>query len=235
MIPISLPKVVLVVDDDEDTRNIVSSAVSLQRYTPIEAVDGEHALALCRETTPDLVILDVMMPKKDGIEVCQELRQEDEDSHLPILMLTARDDVKDKVRALDAGADDYLTKPFDLNELTARMNALLRVRELNLQLIDRNTQLAEMQETIVDQERQLLANQLAGATAHNLGQPIAAIMLNCHLLENMPPDDEKFKIAVESIVRDSRRMKEMLEKLQKVDPTKVKEYFRDMGILDLEE
>ena len=76
---------------------------------------------------------------------------------------------------------------------------------------------------------------LAGATAHNLGQPVAAIMLNCHLLENMPPDDKKFKIAVESIVKDSRRMKEMLEKLQKVDPTKVKEYFKDMGILDLED
>lgn len=231
---ISLPKIVLIVDDDEDTRKIVASAVERQQYTPIEAIDGEHAINLCKETSPDLVVLDIMMPKKDGIEVCKELREQLVLVHLPILMLTARDDVKDKVKALDAGADDYLTKPFDLSELTARMNALLRVRELNLELYDKNEKLAELQQTIIDQERQIITNQLAGATAHNFGQPLAAIMLNCHLLENVNPEDERFQIAVKSIVNDSRRMKEMLEKLKNIDSSKIKQYFKDIGILDFD-
>jgi two-component system response regulator MprA len=115
---------ILVVDDEPSVRGSLDRALSLNRYA-VEAVeDGESALDRLAERPYDVVVLDVAMPGIDGLEVCRRLRQAGD--RTPILMLTARDAVDDRVAGLDAGADDYLVKPFALNELTARVRALLR-------------------------------------------------------------------------------------------------------------
>jgi two-component system response regulator MprA len=114
---------VLVVDDDERVRNLMRRALRLEGYQVTEAADGEAALHELREAEPDLVILDVMLPGIDGIEVCRRLRSV---SEAPVLMLTARDTVPDRVQGLDSGADDYVVKPFDLDELLARVRAFGR-------------------------------------------------------------------------------------------------------------
>jgi len=114
---------VLVVDDDERVRNLMRRALRLEGYRVTEAADGEAALHELREAEPDLIILDVMLPGIDGIEVCRRLRSV---SETPVLMLTARDTVPDRVQGLDSGADDYVVKPFDLDELLARVRAFGR-------------------------------------------------------------------------------------------------------------
>ena len=119
-----MPARILVVDDDEALRNAVRRALRLDGYEVELAGDGSDALTRLAGLTADLVVLDVLMPVLDGITVCRRLRESGDDT--PVLMLTARDAVSDRVLGLDAGADDYLTKPFALEELLARVRALLR-------------------------------------------------------------------------------------------------------------
>jgi two-component system response regulator MprA len=115
---------ILVVDDDRAVRESLRRSLTFNGYTVDLAVDGVNALEKVAESRPDAVVLDVMMPRLDGLEVCRRLRSAGED--LPILVLTARDSVSERVAGLDAGADDYLPKPFALEELLARLRALLR-------------------------------------------------------------------------------------------------------------
>ena len=116
---------VLVVDDDARIAAAVRRALVYEGYTVELAADGPAALEQVRHQAPDLVILDLMLPGLDGLEVCRRLRAEAQSS-VPILMLTARDATADRVRGLDSGADDYLVKPFAYEELLARVRALLR-------------------------------------------------------------------------------------------------------------
>ncbi|MGE2688589.1 response regulator transcription factor [Mycolicibacterium pulveris] len=115
---------ILVVDDDRAVRESLRRSLSFNGYSVELAQDGVEALELITNNRPDAVVLDVMMPRLDGLEVCRQLRSTGDD--LPILVLTARDSVSERVAGLDAGADDYLPKPFALEELLARMRALLR-------------------------------------------------------------------------------------------------------------
>ena len=117
---------ILVVDDDPEIVSFVKRGLAYEGYAVDTAGDGTEALAKARDREPDLVILDIMMPGIDGIEVSKRLRQ---GSDVPILMLTARGTVADRVAGLDSGADDYLVKPFAFDELLARVRALLRRRQ----------------------------------------------------------------------------------------------------------
>ncbi|MBO8168917.1 MAG: response regulator transcription factor [Thermoanaerobacteraceae bacterium] len=114
---------ILVIDDDKKITTFLRRSLIYEGYEVLTANDGITGLNLVEQQSPDLIILDIMMPGMDGIEVCRQLRKT---SNVPILMLTAKDDVSDRVTGLDAGADDYLVKPFSLEELLARIRAQLR-------------------------------------------------------------------------------------------------------------
>jgi two-component system, OmpR family, response regulator MprA len=115
---------ILVVDDDRALRDALRRALSLAGYEVVLAETGQHGLTQIAATAPDTVVLDIGLPDFDGLEVCRRLRQSG--NRVPVLMLTARDTVSDRIDGLDAGADDYLVKPFDVGELKARLRALLR-------------------------------------------------------------------------------------------------------------
>jgi two-component system KDP operon response regulator KdpE len=117
---------ILVVDDELSIVKFLRANLETRGYHVLAAMDGEEALSIFERELPDLVILDVMMPRMNGFEVCQRLR---EWSQTPIIMLSARGDEKDKVKCLDLGADDYITKPFGASELIARVSAVLRRSE----------------------------------------------------------------------------------------------------------
>lgn len=121
---------ILVVDDEASIRRILETRLSMIGFNVITAADGEEALLILKRETPNLIILDVMMPKLDGYGVCQEIRKE---SDVPIIMLTALGDVADRITGLELGADDYVIKPFSPKELEARIRSLLRrLRKTNL-------------------------------------------------------------------------------------------------------
>ncbi|MBR4173301.1 MAG: response regulator transcription factor [Clostridia bacterium] len=116
-------KCVLVVEDEQAIMDILKFNFMKEGYRVLEAMDGETGLALALSENPDLILLDVMLPKMDGFEVCKKVREK---SSVPIIMLTAREEEVDKVLGLELGADDYMTKPFSIRELTARVKANLR-------------------------------------------------------------------------------------------------------------
>jgi DNA-binding response OmpR family regulator len=122
------PRTVLVVEDEAHIRELVCLHLGFENLTCKQAPDGQEGLRLAREHWFDLVILDLMLPGLDGITVCRAIRRESQNPDVPILMLTARREEADKVLGLESGADDYLTKPFGVRELVARVRALLRRR-----------------------------------------------------------------------------------------------------------
>ncbi len=122
------PRTVLVADDDEDILQLVSFRLERAGYTVVTAADGQQALAAAREHRPDLAVLDVMMPGLNGYEVTRELRADPATAAIPVILLTARVQEADVSRGFDAGADDYLRKPFSPQELRSRVQAILARR-----------------------------------------------------------------------------------------------------------
>ena len=151
---------VLVVDDDPKITRLVHRALALEGYSVETANSGPTALTAARSFEPDLVILDILMPGMDGLEVCRRLRAAGD---TPILLLTAKDEVQDRVKGLDSGADDYVVKPFALEELLARVRALLRRREPGarepLRYADLSLDIEERRVRRGDQELALSATQ----------------------------------------------------------------------------
>jgi DNA-binding response OmpR family regulator len=117
--------VILAADDDEDILELVTFRLERSGYTVVQARDGEEAFQLAREKQPDLAVLDVMMPKMDGFELTRRLRADETTSRIPIILLTARAQDADLQQGFDAGADDYIRKPFSPQELRARVQAIL--------------------------------------------------------------------------------------------------------------
>lgn len=133
---------ILIVDDDSYIRELIGTILKSERFSIVEAVDGEDALDKLTETKIDLAIVDIMMPNMDGFELCDNIREFYED--IPILMLTAKNNIVDKVKGFNKGTDDYLTKPFENEELVARVKALLR--RYNIE----NGQIVKLGNVIID-------------------------------------------------------------------------------------
>ncbi len=117
---------ILVVDDEESIRSLIRRRLEAEGYEVRTAEDGEKALRMALEWLPNLAILDVIMPRMDGLDLCRRMREEAQLANLPVVFLTSRESVDDRIRGFEAGADDYLPKPFDLRELSLRIRALLR-------------------------------------------------------------------------------------------------------------
>jgi adenylate cyclase len=151
------PPRILVVDDNEMNRDIIVTRLERHGYETFQAADGEEALAAVKQHCPDLVLLDVMMPQLDGIETCRRLKGDATFPFLPIILVTAKMDSKDIVAGLDAGADEYLTKPVDQAALVARVRSVLRVKTLHDQVQAQAADLATWNRTL----EQRVAEQVA--------------------------------------------------------------------------
>ena len=125
-----MPKKILVVDDEKDIVDLVAYNLEKEGFTTIKAYDGERTLELIKSQKPDLVVLDLMLPGIRGLEVCKFIRRNRETETLPIIMLTAKGDYVDRIIGFELGADDYITKPFNVRELIARVRAVLRRAEV---------------------------------------------------------------------------------------------------------
>ncbi len=229
-----IPRRILIADVDSDSRIMVASVVSVLGYTPVVVKNGEDALLETSKSAPDLAIVDYTMPDISGLEVCQAIKRQHPSDFVPVLMLTARGTVRDMVTAFAEGVDDYITKPCNYEELQARVNALLRIRDLNHDLRHANDELQRVQQKLIEQERQLAVGQLAGTAAHQLGQPLSSILLNCFLLDQLPKSDPKFVGALAAIKSDAKRMAEMIDKLRNVKASDQEEYLGNTQILKLD-
>jgi class 3 adenylate cyclase len=150
------PPRILIADDHEHNRDILATQLATQGYELIEAVDGEEALTAARTKLPDLILLDVMMPKLDGVEVCRRLKSDPGLPFMPIILVTAKSDTEDVIAGLDAGAIEYLIKPIDALALVARVKSVLKIKELHDQVQAQAAELAAWGRTL----EQRVAHQL---------------------------------------------------------------------------
>ncbi len=141
------PPLILIVDDNPANVDILQMRLAANNYEIITAADGEEGLAMARDKQPDLILLDIMMPKMDGIEVCRHIRADASLPFIPIIMVTAKADSKDVVAGLEAGGDEYLTKPVDHAALVARVKSMLRIKELHDTVLEQSAQLKAQLET----------------------------------------------------------------------------------------
>ncbi|MGA9524487.1 MAG: response regulator [Myxococcaceae bacterium] len=173
---------ILVIDDDEHTRNLLRDLCEQTGYRVDVACDGAEAVEKIDRDLPDLVLLDLMMPRKDGFAVLKELREGDRTKELPVIVLTAIGDMDGKIRGMELGADDYVTKPFKLIELQTRINSAILVREYRRKLTAAEDQLAQLRAvdpvTGAGTYAQLKASLDAElARSRRYGRPVAALLL----------------------------------------------------------
>src|SRR5258706_6423289 len=172
---------ILVVDDDQRNVRLVESILKSNGYTVLRAFDGEEALRVVEKEPPDLLLLDVMMPKLSGFELCRTLRARRETRLLPIIMVTALNAMEDKVQGLELGADDFLTKPINRMELLAKVRSILRVKVLQ-------DEVEKQREELETANRELLTIQrfkesMTQMVVHDLKNPLAGIMGNIQLIQ----------------------------------------------------
>jgi adenylate cyclase len=149
------PPLILIVDDNPTNLDILQARLTPHNYEILTATDGEEALAIAREKQPDLILLDIMMPKMDGIEVCKHLRADSSLPFMPIIMVTAKADSKDVIAGLEAGADEYLTKPVDHAALVARAKSMLRIKALHDTVLEQAVRLEEQSAQLAEWNRTL--------------------------------------------------------------------------------
>jgi DNA-binding response OmpR family regulator len=174
LFPVAENATILLVDDEDSVQKLLTFPLEREGFRVVQARDGEEALARFDENEIDLVVLDIMLPKLDGLDVCRRLRAR---SSVPIIMLTARDDELDKVLGLELGADDYITKPFSIREFRSRIRALLRRAQLPPGIA--RTDVIETDGLVID---------LARRTVSVRGEPVQLTYLEFELLRTLAAD-----------------------------------------------
>jgi signal transduction histidine kinase len=190
---------ILIVDDAPDTVELLKKRFRADGYDTAEAYNGEEALQKVPEYVPDLVVLDVMMPKVDGYEVCQRLKADESTKYIPVLMLTAKGEVEHKVKGLDIGADDYMAKPFDYKELSARVRSLLSIKATH--------------EKKVATEKTGALEQMIDEVAHEIRNPLTAIGGFARKVFNKLPEDDPNRKYLQMIIEDVVVLEEMIKQL----------------------
>ena len=190
---------ILIVDDTVDTVELLKKRFRAEGYDTAEAYDGEEALKQVAEYHPDLIVLDVMMPKLDGYEVCQRLKIDENTRYIPILMLTAKSDVESKIKGLDIGADDYLPKPFDYKELSARVRSLLTIKAAH--------------EKLVEEEKSGALEQMMDQVAHEIRNPLTSIGGFARKVYGKLPEGDPNKKYMEMIINDVAILESMIKQL----------------------
>lgn len=217
---------ILIVEDKQENMDLLVYFLHPQGYEIISVYDGLSALQKVEEEHPDIILLDIMLPKMDGYEVCGRLKKDPETKFIPIIMLTALKELKDKVRALEVGADDFLSKPFENIELLARVKSLLRLKEYHDELQSKNLELAEKNESLIRMDR--FKEDLTNLIIHDMKNPLFVIQGNLQMMsmsmENVPP--EILKKYAQRIERSSQQLLRMVVNL--LDISRIEE-----GTIDL--
>lgn len=201
---------VLIVEDTKDSVDLLVYFLKPAGYELLIANDGLRAIEIVGETPPDIILLDVMLPKLDGFEVCERLKKNKSTYQIPIIMITALKELKDKIRALEAGADDFISKPFDNVELLTRVKSLLRLKSYHDELLERNMELEAHQKMLMREDQ--LKKELTHLIVHDMKNPLFVIQGNLQMmaLNKAENNADKTDVYTQRIERSSRSLLRMI-------------------------
>jgi DNA-binding response OmpR family regulator len=211
---------ILVIDDDPNILRVIKVRLRSARHEVVTASDGQEGIRRMKEDAPDLLITDVMMPEVDGFAVVEAVRGDEGLRRTPIIMLTARDDVNEVIEGLERGADDYVVKPFNIQELLARVHALLRMRDLQLKALE-----AERLKALLE---------MAGTAAHEINSPLTVIVGHVELMMRKTKKKGPSYESLMAIRNNAARIAEIVEKFRMIRRYESKTYWGHIKILDLE-
>ncbi len=192
-----MTETILIVDDNLDNVTLLDKVLGGAGYRTLKAYNGEEAVKLTREKYPDLILLDIMMPVMDGFTACEIIKKDDTTKHIPILMLTAKQEIIDKVKGLEVGADDYITKPFDFRELLARVKSRLK--------------LAHEHQRNVSQVRHRALSRMVEGMEHEIRNPVVSIGGFARRILDAFPDDDRKKEYAKVILKETERIERMVK------------------------
>lgn len=214
---------ILIVDDDEALAYAEQAILEEAGYKVLYAADGAAAVELLSRESVDLVLLDVSMPNMDGYQVCRWVRQNPNTARLNILMITARGSVEEMVAGFDAGADDYLSKPFEVPEFLARVKAQLRLREL--------------QERLIAMEKSATIGQMVITLSHEINNPLTSVLWHAGLVQDRLREqlsiDESILTSLKAIEEEARRIEKVINQLRSMEEPVITEYLPGIEMIDI--
>ncbi len=212
---------VLIADDDAGNRLLLESNLARWGHEIVSCEDGQAAWEIYeRPNPPKLAILDWMMPKLDGVDLCRKIRELPHGKLIYLIILTAKDKKENIIEGLDAGANDYMVKPFDSGELQARFNVGMRV--------------VDLQERLLEAERNRVLTQAAGAAAHEINQPLTVLVGTSELLLYQVPEDSEHRENITQLHDASKRISEIVKKMGTLRKYATKPYIDGIEIIDFD-
>lgn len=215
---------ILIADDEERNRRLLRDLLKRNGHTVHEAIDGESALAKVREVLPDVVLLDVMMPKIDGFDVCRQLRQAPETATIPVLMVTVLKEREDRLRGIEAGADDFLSKPIDVDEVALKVRNAIRMKRLHDRVREDLNKLQELEQ---------LRDNLTHMIIHDMRSPLMAIMGGIQILGDKVAETDEDRRFVNMASSAASELNEMVKSLLDVSRLESGEMPVNLGEYDL--
>ena len=219
---------ILIVDDDPMAVELLEVRLSRQGYEITSANSAGEGLSAEKRVRPDLILLDVVLPDMSGFEACRKLNEIQKDRYIPIILLTSMNDVDSKVKGLEFGAYDYITKPFDSQELLARVRAALRTKKLY-------DELKATREKLTEAERLAALGKMAITLNHELNNPLQAIVFAAENMLSDMMEEDSLRDDVETVLANCRRINEVLKQVTNLKRIRSEPYIGRLDMLDLDE
>lgn len=212
---------ILIVDDNSTNRDLLKAVLSgaESEYILIEADSGLSALKAVEKNMPDIILLDIMMPVMDGFEVCKKLKENKKFNSIPVLFITAMENAEDKVKGFDVGAADYITKPFNPDEVNARVNAHLKIKE--------------SENNRIETENLKTVKGMIATYNHNMNQPLMTIYTYIEVLLGNFDEADRTAQTLKKMKKELDKVNGILKKIQSIDTVKRTDYLGDSSMIDL--
>lgn len=223
-----LPAKVLIVDDKKENIDLIAYFLKSQNYKIYSAFDGAEALKIVEKEQPDIILLDILLPKMDGFQVCERLKKDRKTQFIPIIMITALRELKDKIRSLEAGADDFISKPFENVELLTRVKSLLRIKRYHDELQLKNAELEQKNKALLRLDR--FKEELSHHIVHDMKNPLFVIQGNLQMMAMAleQANTSGLRKYVDRIDRSTQNLLRMV--LNLIDITKIEDGKMDLNL-----
>lgn len=231
---------ILIIDDSKINRELAKMALEDAGYQVIEAEKGNKGIELVKKEKPDLVLLDILMPDISGFEVCEVIKTDPSTSKIPVIFLTALEEMAAKKEGFEIGADDYITKPYIIEELLLRVELILRIKREKDSLMLRSAEifkktdnLTDEQSNLIKKEKELLLRQIYVSLHHEIRNPLTTILLGSQLIKGMLPEKTPEKKVIEEIITCAKRIRGIMDNLGKMRDIEIDEYVEGTEMVNL--